>query len=233
MKRKYSVNNYSINKKVKSVDILFQGNPPGDNYIQDLLIPYGLPCCNIPTIQALNLIQQGTKESQRIGNKIVLDKLHLKLYLHSYEAWTSVSYIRFAIVYDRNVNGVYALPSDIYSDLLQDGTLLSGNFDSQVNVNNTERFDIIYDSFLSLPPVITGGVGQVTGPTTQNTFVIDKCIDLPQLETLYLGNTLVSSALQITQVTTGALYILVWGDVDIGQNPWIVQGTTRVEFRDC
>jgi len=240
-KRKYTVSKYVENQKIKNMDINFLGNPTADVYVPDQLQPTGLPVDTTMSIQALNLVQQidlsvldTNTQTQRIGNKIAMEKLETILRLDSYLAYTAPNYIRMSIVYDRNVNGAYPVTGDIYGANLQDGSVITGQLDLPFNNINTDRFKVLYDKLQCLPPIVTGGIGQFSGPSTQESFVFNESIDLCCLETQYLGNDLnESGGLTISNITTGALYLILIGDRPPGTNPWIMMGSTRLYFKDC
>lgn len=229
----------------KSLDLIFwagQHNP----YQPDLIECQNLVIQNDGfTIQALNLTQVGTAKSQRIGNKIAMQKLEYAFNL--FEAGNPTLYTetaRILFVYDKQPNGVYpTIDGNVNTSILgtmdQTGaistTLSCSKF---INVNNSERFEILKDMYYELPGNSLTGIGAVGtnfGPSDQRAYNFKGEIDLENRITVYnnaalggIGNTLQL----INGITTGALYICVLG-TQAGPAAWAYNGVTRLHFREA
>lgn len=127
-------------------------------------------------------IPQGTSESTRLGNKIIIDKVMLKMHTRFYSnsvtttnTWpTTESNIpitaRVWVIYDRQPNGATATANDMFTQI---GTLQTGLFN---NIGNTDRFTTLYDKTVNWSQgTIPGGQWNIylkpRLPSTYNAFV--------------------------------------------------------------
>jgi len=204
-------------------------------------------------VQSINLIQQGMAISQRIGNKITMSKLEVRLQLVAdYPAQvTNIvgGQARYLIVYDRQTNGAYPTNSSsfvggIMSTIDQTGAITySGTGATRVmyamlDVNSLDRFIVLYDRFITIPPYDNNGLtaNSFVGPTDNNTFNHIFDLDLKDLETVYSGNVLNGSeSLTIADIMTGGLYIVGVGPhyTETGDlPPFCLAGNIRLWFHD-
>lgn len=182
------------------------------------------------TLQALNLAQQGTGISQRLNNKIAMKSLRLRLSLKtSGNNQPAKAVGRLMVLYDRNVNGTYPAVNNILSESLQNNTIAAGIYSSNLNPNFFDRFAVLMDKFITIPPqegVIANT--QDTGPTVMEAFQVDEFIKLKNLESQFSAT---SSPMTIANIQTGALYILSYGDTAAANVGWCWQGSARLRFR--
>ena len=156
-------------------------------------------------------------------------RLHLTL-TDTGTANVGVSYARFMVLYDRNANGGYIASNVILSDSTQNNTITNGDWNSSLNPNFFDRFVVLMDEMLILPPWVSpAGATYTTGPTETQTFEIDRFIKLKNLETIY-NNT--SNPMTIGNITTGALEVLCFGDTAEANSAWALEGKARLRFRD-
>lgn len=170
---------------------------------------------------AINVTGQGTTaygSTARIGQKINMKSVCVRGIAANTTANLSASTglnngtdgVRVAIVYDKQPNGSLPQYSDIYNTA-------SGSYSAfaQRNVSTLDRFDVIKEDWI----VLCSG-----GP---NAGMFNMYVKL-DLETRYnTGNTAT-----ISDVISGALYV-VFCDQNINSNlPTNVQYTTRVKFYD-
>ena len=186
------------------------------------------------SVQCVNLCQQGVGIGQRDGNKISLKSLRLRMSLNLGNAVnnTSIQNVRLMLVYDHQPNGAYPAMTTILADSLQANTIQNGNWASSLNPNNFERFRILMDKYITMPPVVVGAItGQsVIGPTSaKETFQVDEFINLKDLETLFNQT---SNPMTIAGLTTGALFLCSFGDFADASCPWTWKGTVRLRFHD-
>lgn len=239
---KFSSNAYRRRAvEVKTCDFQFTG-PYAAAYVvdtqplQQLNTNSGTAC-----VQALNLFQQGTGIAQRDGNKVSLKSLRLRLGFQNQGASPAVtqdnlSNVRIMVVYDRQPNGAagagaYPASNNILGESLQSNSIGTGTMYSNLNPNYFERMRVLMDKQITLPPSNLGGLPgtNVTGPTQLENFKLDEYINLKDLETLYNGT---ANPMTIAQITTGALYIVCYGDTAAATQPWTIIGTARLRFHD-
>lgn len=201
---------------------------PDTQPFQQLLTNSGTAC-----VQAVNLCQQGTGISQRDGNKISMKSLRIRLALAVVNGVVNggTSNVRVALIYDRQPNAAYIASNAIFGESLQANTIGTGTMFSNLNPNFFERFRVLMDKQITLPPFDNGMIGStgLTGPTTDETFKIDEFIPLKDLETLYNGT---ANPMTIAQITTGALLLVVFGDNADATAPYGYKGTVRLRFHD-
>lgn len=230
--KKSIFSNYATNfhkVQVKTVDMTFNAAVVRP-YVPDLLAPTGIVMNTTGTIQNLAAIQQGTAESQRVGNKVALKSLRLRLRLRNSGFLTDqISAGRVMVIYDRQPNGVYPAISTILSTVNQAGTIIAGTLDSSINVNLLERFIVVMDKYLALQPSNNALQPYNTGSTDQRNFQIDEFLKLKNLETAFSDTV---SPMTIAQVPTGALYLICLGNIVSGSEPFYWQGEVRLRFRD-
>lgn len=219
-----------INKKnVKTVDMTFTAAVVRP-YVPDLISPTGIVVNSTGMIQNLAAIQQGTGEFQRVGNKVALKSLRIRFRArNSGFDYNEVSTARFMILYDRQPNGAYPTISTVLNTARQDGTGVGGTLDSNINANLLERFIVVMDKYFPLPPSDDTNNAFSTGSTAPLSFCIDEFLKLKNLETVYNAT---ASPMTIAQVQTGALYLLVLGNVTTGTEPFFFQGEVRLRYRD-
>lgn len=193
-------------------------------------------------IQLINLIQQGAGISQRIGNKVTLKSLRMRLSLQSNNSYTNggvnsfpMTNSRLMIVYDRQPNMGYPQVNAILGQLSQSNTVIAGTMWDSINPNELERYTVLYDKFRVLPPnTVSLDENQATtnGPSTQSdTFQHDIYIKLRDVTSMYVAN---SNPALIGNVMTGALYLISFGDQTAGATtePWGWKGSCRLRFND-
>lgn len=221
------------NNELKTLDLQFTGA-----YAQPY-VPDTQPCKMInldtgtATVQALNLSQQGTGISQRLGNKIAMKSLRIRLNLVDNGANPTVNYTvgqRIMILYDRNANGTYQSSNAILGESIQSNSVTSGTYTSNLNPNLFDRYTVLMDKFMNIPPVSAGGVGgstENTSDTTKEAFQIDEYIKLRYLETQFSNS---ANPMTIAQIQTGSLLLLALGQQAVG--PWALGGSIRLRFFD-
>jgi len=233
-KRKYAVTKYQENEKKKCVDLFFDQTVSYDStYVSDFYPFQSLVPTNVISGQNLCVVQQGYTQSQRIGNKIALCSLELRLYLVSRSATTYAQVCKLAVVYDRSPNGEYPSYTDIYSAINPDGTTSSDSYNKSgqpPNVNNMDRFVILYDELWPLPNAGPSNVGC----TEFSAYVRDVNLDLGCVETLFNGNVLnESGCLTISNLTSGSLLLIIQGDILPTEESFSMVGNARLWFKDC
>jgi len=217
--------------ELKTLDIQFTGAynatyTPDTQPAQVLNIDTGTA-----TLQAINLSQQGTGISQRLGNKIALKSLRIRLRLMPVAAQYSgvQTFARVMILYDRNANGGYQATNAILGESLQSNSIGAGTFTSNLNPNLFERYTVLMDKFITIQPTTSGALSTLEGPTQEANFTINEYIKLKNLETQFNGT---ANPMTIAQIQTGSLLILSYGSSAAANAPEVWSGTIRLRFRD-
>lgn len=213
-------------REIKTVDTLFP-QVYVRAYIPDALS--GVTFNDIPCIQNLARIQQGASISNRIGNKVALKSLRLRGTIQDTGAsGAPPQQARFMIVYDRQVNASYPAVNNILSDALVSSVITPGNYLSSLNPAFYERYIVLCDKIFILGGINNAG-GLPSGPTEQKGFVIDEFIKLKGLETQYSTSSVGSP---ITDLNTGALYLIALGDIANGAESFYMDMTCRLRYYD-
>nr|WAE43236.1 MAG: capsid protein [Cressdnaviricota sp.] len=220
-------------QSVKTVDQTYQV-ALAVPYVPDLMAPTVINIDTTGAIQNLCTVQMGTGEYNRIGNKIALKSLRLRFNLTpNNNNVITFSNARLMVIYDRQPNAAYPNLTSMLNTARQDGTSVNGTMWSNINVNLFERFIVLMDDYIPVPPnAIVGLVAgsDVVGPTELKSFQVDKYIKLKNLETVFQST---ASPITIANIQTGALYLVSIGDLGGGAAPWSWKGETRLRYKDC
>nr|WAE42226.1 MAG: capsid protein [Cressdnaviricota sp.] len=235
---------------MKTLDVKFAGTP-ANPYGVDSNTPTNLPINVTGCMQFVNCIQLGNGVSQRIGNKIKMKSLRIRFEIDSVTAagvntttYANESYLRFIVMYDRETNNyapttgagqtvtAYWPTNVVLQDIRQDNNIINGNYDSNLSIAYQDRFVILRDKLIVLPPWVAAGNdgAYVAGVAQTRNYIIDDFITLKSLETVFSGS---SAPMSLSYCTTGALHIMVVGDVAAGSEAWSLTGITRLRFQDC
>lgn len=169
------------------------------------------------TLQLINGCMLGTDAVNRIGRKISMKSIQLRILftLQTSSGGTALTgvtagYIRLMVIYDAQANGGTVQYGDIFQ-----GTPAQGNV-TPLNLNNRERFKVIWDKDKQIDP---------DGPNNQMFKLYKKCM-LPV--TFNAGNAGTAADIQ-----TGALWLLAMTSVQ-GTSAGVISGEfySRVRFTD-
>jgi len=219
---------YAAKKKreIKTLDGEF-----ANNYVRVFIADTqtGMTFNDSPCRQNVVRVEQGAGIPNRIGNKIALKSLRIRgtLELTGNGGTPPPQNARFMVVYDRQVNGTYPATNTILSDITTANTISPGNYLSSINPSFFDRYIVLCDKLFILGSMPTNSTDQ--GPTEMKQFVIDEFIKLKGLETVFTSST---AGAPIADITTGALYIIGWGDAQNGQEPYFMTAKTRLRFYD-
>lgn len=142
-------------------------------------------------------ISQGTDYNNRIGNVIKLEELELSVYALSSTAATVPTLIRWAVVVDKQSNGVAPTYSQVYDTL-------GGTVDPTLAFRNTQdwedRFIILWEERGVLPL----NAGGVSSPLSS----FHKKMNLAQMLGPMAGIKFSSTGGTIASIATNALYFI-------------------------
>jgi len=152
------------------------------------------------SINLLNGITQGTDSDQRIGRKCKFHSVYIRGSMTNANAGSATPaaavipahQVRMILVWDGQPNAAAPGITDI---------LVSDSPNSQLNLNNRQRFKVLKDKVWTVGPaeVTTGGV-QGTGPVSFNVKIFKKIM----ADTQYGG-----TANSIGSIQTGALWLVL------------------------
>lgn len=155
----------------------------------------------------LNHTAQGTGATNRLGRKIALHSILVRYSLSLAPTSVGGSPCRILIVFDKQSNGVAPAITDI---------LLSNDFHSPMNLNNTDRFIIIFDEMTE--PVAVSG----------NYSVSKNLYRKLGLEVQYKD----TSNNDITDFASGSIYAFVAQNSAVTTAAGAIASLTRIRFSD-
>jgi len=164
----------------------------------------------VAALTLLNGCTLGSDATNRIGRKIVMRSLQMRMSVLD----TAVQAARFAgrvlVVYDSQSNGV----APTQADILQAAT----SWHAPMNLNNRERFKVIWDKIFTIDSIQGSG---------NNPWICKKFKKLPNLETIFNSG----NAGSVGDIQTGSLYMLTFATGEAASTPGMVF-YSRVRFAD-
>lgn len=192
---------------------------------------FGYTLNQTASITPMNLIQEGSSFYNRIGRRIEMKSLHLHGNIIQTGAGTTVNdYARVMVVYDRQPNGAVPTFATILANYDQAGTATSTAL-SDLNPDERERFLILADERLVLPPVTAATGGVLATDSAQKTLTnINRFIKLRGLATHFKAS---SSPSVIGDIATGSLLLITVGEAYAsGSEGWEAQLSWRLRYDD-
>jgi hypothetical protein len=186
------------------------------------------------SIYLLNGIQTGAGVYNRLGRKISMISLNLRVYVNVInQTLTSQDSIgRLMVLYDRQPNG----GTPIFSDILQNTDQSDNTYSSSIcglNLNNRERFTVLMDQELYMPPmVVSGGVPQANWamwPTPNKGCLLSRFIKLKGLVTQYKSDSVPSLA---ADIATGAIWAFSMSGLTAGLETLNLYWSSRLRYID-
>jgi len=202
-----------------------------------------LKCVDIPPVtgvvsstasfQLLNGIQNGSAFYNRIGNKVEMKSLEFRanLGLSANNTTSGTEYLRFAIIYDAQPNGVFPTWADIFTSYDNAGATTSDQF-SYLNINNRERFKVFADWAFTAP------FGANTAVTNEAMCAMNTCqeatnfhrfIKLKRLVANYKGS---ASPSAIGDLATGSLFFVSFGTRAAADANYQIYFSARLRYYD-
>lgn len=165
-----------------------------------------------PTL--LNGVATGTDYTNRIGRKILMKSLLLRLSIFNDTTTSDPTgdIIRVVVVYDCQSNGVAPAVTDV----------ISGGFDGPMNLNNRDRFKILLDKFWTVPGQ-TYTAGTLTAGSPQPKYY--KLYKKMSTEEIFSG-----TGATVGSIATGGIYIFAMSTGTTGN---AVGVNSRIRFNDA
>lgn len=194
----------------------FMGNSKGNELKTVDTSPADYGCNSTGSITLLNGVATGTDFTDRIGRKIIMKSVSIQGYLYPEDSNVTENLARIMLVYDSQSN--QAAPA--MTDILKTSTALS-----QLNLNNRERFRVLYDSFNAMAGqnYVTATLTYAGSPTTA---LVKQYIKLNH-DVIYSGTTAAAASIQ-----TGGLYLVTVGIGAVGTGQ-LYGASARVRFIDA
>lgn len=163
-----------------------------------------------PGIVLLNGVAAGTANNQRIGRKVLIKSLELRIQFRQSSATTQA--VRMAIVYDKQSNQAAPSIGDIFN-------VAATNLDPYAakNLDNVERFIILKDELIGF-----GGSALLNDPSTWT-----QKMFLP----LTLPVRFDSANGAIADITTGSLWLVFFDSNTVGAST-ACSYYSRIKFTD-
>lgn len=183
------------------------------------------------SFQLLNGIAEGSAYGQRVGRKIKMNKLLLRLQIDIVPGTvTQGKGIRVTIVYDSQTNKTKPIVGDIFATVSgtttnpASTTTTPTSVKAYENPDNRDRFKILYDKTQNLNP--NTGTNEDLVPVGK--LWINKFLNLRGLETIFCTNGATEG-----DISTGALWLIVQTDL-VHSSETTVQfaGTSRLFLND-
>lgn len=165
----------------------------------------------------INLLEQGSQVSQRIGDKVVMKSIRIQFNLVANPAATSadVGVVRFCLIFDKNPNGVAPAVSDIFSTLNGAGAYGGIYFNTGIKSANINRFTLLADQKIK----IAYGEDQV------------QTVDIYKKLKMVSKYQSSASPPVIANITEGAIYFMIWS-TGYTNAPSIGNFETRLRYWD-
>jgi len=185
-------------------------------------------------ISVLNLIQPGSGSWNRIGKKTHLKSCRLvgKIEFNIFPSFaTGVSnetFVRMVLVWDKQPSGG-AIPAfdTIFGITGQTGAESCPQITCPLRYDNMDRFRVLRDMIIQ--PNWNGVVSFGTSPGCIMQVDIDEYVKLPNLESVYSGQT---NPMTIADISTGALYVVFRTVVSQANCTADIQMQSRLRYTD-
>ena len=171
------------------------------------------------TLTLLNGVATGTDYTNRIGRKIRMRNLYIRYWMAPEDNTCNDNVVRCMIVYDNQTNG--AAPN--ITDILNSSSVVE-----QLNLNNRDRFKVLWDKLFILGAV--SNIATQAFSNGHNTYSGKKFIKLPlkgAMEALFGG-----TGSTVGSIQTGSIYLVLLAVATAGGSANF-QYTTRIRFEDA
>lgn len=186
------------------------------------------------TIQNLNGLAEGTGLGERVGRKISMASLQIRIagYLGPPVGATLLPYRfglwRYVLVYDKQWNGQTINSTADAAALFHDPDEITTN----LNLNNRDRYLVLMDKVLRMGTQIFNNSPVPAFTTTPEVHYLKKFKKVKGLNVIYNGGNSGNE----TDIATGALFLFCATTVNsdpTGSGSALVNGWIRCRFADC
>lgn len=184
---------------------------------------------------AVNLTDTGTNSWNRIGRKIVLKSLRIRIQptiQYSIDTGVRGAAMRMVVVWDKQPSGILPTFDTIFGNTVQNGTESVIDIFAPIRYDNMDRFKILRDVVREINPSGPGNSGS-GGSLNNSAFgeYIDEYIDLKGLESIFSGQT---SPATIADLSSGGLYVILRSQLDAASGDVVAStsGFARLRYTD-
>lgn len=183
---------------------------------------------------AVNLTEPGTNSWNRIGRKMHLKSLRVRLVpgiAYATDNGARSAMIRVVVVWDKQPSGVLPTFDTIFGNTTQDGTESVLEMTAPIRYDNMDRFKILRDVLRPVNQQSQQTTGTMTLINSNFGEFIDEYIDLKGLESVFSGQ---SSPTTIADLSSGGLYVIYRAQFDSasGDVTPSVTGFARLRYTD-
>lgn len=161
------------------------------------------------SVTLLNPLIQGTNASNRIGRKCLNKSIQVLGRVFN-DTTATVNQVAVSLVYDTQANGAAPVYTDVFDTVTPE---------SMLNISNIQRFKMLRMWNFAL-------IGNTTTPACgEEQLVLDdafKCNLVTQFKASNNGD--------VTDIATGALYLLTCGQTAAGTGDAAMVGTIRIRY---
>lgn len=176
----------------------------------------------------LNGLSLGTDYSNRIGRKVYMTSVQFSGYVQADAAAVATgaavtSYtqqVRLLIVYDRQPNGAAPAVTDV---------LTVAAPQAQLNLNNRDRFKILFDKHYVFGPVVAQAAAPTITTASEPLIYNFNPMVKMTLPTIFNGG----NAGTVADMSTGSLYLVAVGTTAAGTTDANLVASSRVRFFDA
>jgi len=165
---------------------------------------------NAGVVVQLTEIKQGTGDTERIGNKIIIKNINVRFRFKLNNAVNRGSAFRMMLVQDLQCNGTEATEADLldgYYDEADPPVFQPPGLQSFRNLDNDERFKVLYDKFTTLNhDLVTSG-----GASDQAQSPVKKINKKCNIQINYNNTT---GAL--SEIRSNNLFLFIFSDLEDG-----------------
>lgn len=184
------------------------------------------------SIYALNLVQVGSSMFNRVGRRIQLISMRMRIQIQVIIGITRsvpVDTGKIAVVYDKQTNGAYPTLADVYQDTEQTGANTATSI-SGLNMNNRDRFITIMEKNIVLASGAVNPTGTVVNsfPQDLTTLYLDEYRKL-SLTTHFRSD---SNPAVIGDISNGGLYFITYANLAAGAEGYQVIWNCRLKYID-
>jgi hypothetical protein len=188
------------------------------------LTPNSYQLTSTAGVLSMNSIASGSDVYQRVGRQISMTSVHVRAYLQDSGNVQNNEQIRYAIVYDRQPDGIAPVWADVFQDVDNAGTGTSDSW-AFTNVNYWNRFKVLAEGLVSPQGLGGGSYAPSIINDQQQKIIFDRYVKLPNLVARFI-----SAAAAVP--TTGGIFFMFKGLYAAMTNPYVIAVQGRLCYKD-